>query len=86
MYIGVSLNGSRTSAFRRPSHARSGIGEFGRVPIGDRLAAGHLPVEMYDTKISVGDWPTCPMTSRTPTDVRPTSFGCVSDARRRTKF
>jgi len=86
MYIGVSTNGRRTSAFRRPSHARSGIQEVGRVPIGVRLASGQPPVEIYDTKISAGDWPTCPMTRRTPADVRPTSFGCVSDARRRGKF
>jgi len=83
MYIGVRLNGSRTSAFLP---LRSGIREVGRVPNGVRLASGQPPVEIYDTKISAGDWPTCPMTRRAPIDVRPTSFGCVSDARRPEKF
>jgi len=48
-----------------------------RAPDGRRPAPVRRPVEIYDTKISAGDRPTCPMIGRTPADVRPTSIRCV---------
>jgi len=47
---------------------------------------GRRPVEIYHTKISAGDWPTCPMTGRALADLRPNYLRCVSDAGRREKF